>query len=533
MKKIFLILSTLALVACKLDDNIDPNLPQTKDLSPRNLITAAETTSYAAQTGSMFQLSNIWTNTWSGNYYYYAAPMTREYQMDVTSTFYNGIWNSNYLALANLSQIITSEKSANYPLHVAMSKILFANSMQYIVDFYGDAPYSEAFQQQKKLTPKYDKGEDIYHDLVIKLNEAISTLNSVSMPDVGNEVRATEDVIFGASGNGDTAASSLLYGPWKENWIKLAKTIKLRILLRQSNVSDATIKTFVNQQLSTLIVDPAINPFVSSDVTIQPGYNSGTQAGMNPLYGAYGFYLYDGTRNNSGNRYIMISDHFAKLLRGDASKPTSGVADPRRKAMYRARVRGTAPSEVYGIEQGSVKPSGLLEDNFSRLGWIYNTALATGSANVGYLVTSSESELLQAEAAVLYPQYFSNAQMHYNKAVEKSFTAYGLTGSDASTYLASLDSKSVGWSGAPSKIAAIQYQRLVCLNLTRPVETYINYLKTGYPNTPLAVTATKPNKPYRLVYPQSEYVGNSANVPNVTANDVFVKNNFTPFWNRN
>jgi hypothetical protein len=44
---------------------------------------------------------------------------------------------------------------------------------------------------------------------------------------------------------------------------------------------------------------------------------------MNPLYSAYGYYLYDGTRNNSGNRYIMISDHFAKLLRGDLSKPTA------------------------------------------------------------------------------------------------------------------------------------------------------------------------------------------------------------------
>ena len=52
MKKILLILSTLALVACKLDDNIDPNLPRTEDLSPTDLITAAETTSYAAQTGS-------------------------------------------------------------------------------------------------------------------------------------------------------------------------------------------------------------------------------------------------------------------------------------------------------------------------------------------------------------------------------------------------------------------------------------------------------------------------------------------------
>ena len=506
MKKILLILSTLALVACKLDDNIDPNLPRTEDLSPTDLITAAETTSYAAQTGSMLQLSNIWTNTWAGNYYYYAAPMTREYQMDVTSTFYNGIWNSNYLAMANLSQIITSSKAVDYPNHAAIAKVLLANSMQYIVDFYGDAPYTEAFKQQDLLTPKYDKGEDIYHDLVVKLNEAIATLSSHS----GEEVSSSKDVIFG----GDV-----------DEWVKFAKTIKLRILLRQSKVTDATIKTFVDAQLATL----AGETFVDSDVTIQPGYNTGTQAGMNPLYSNYGYYLYDGSRNNSGNRYIMISDHFAKLLRGDSSKPTSGVADLRRTKMYRA-----VSSTVKGIEQGSVKPANTKETQYSRLGWIYDKTAdgdMSGASSKGYLMTASESELLQAEAAVLYPQYFTDAQGHYNQAVEDSFTFYGISG--ASTYLASLDSKSVGWTGAPNKIAAIQYQRLVCLNLTRPVETYINYLKTGYPDTPLALTATHANKPYRLVYPQSEYVGNSANVPNVTTNDVFVKNNFTPFWNRN
>jgi len=117
--------------------------------------------------------------------------------------------------------------------------------------------------------------------------------------------------------------------------------------------------------------------------------------------------------------------------------------------------------------------------------------------------------------------------------VRSSFVFYGLTDADATAYLAALDPKPVGWTGAPSKIAAIQYQRLVALNEVKPFETYINYLKTGYPETPLALSATKPNKPYRLVYPQSEYVGNSANVPNVTTNDIFVKNAYTPFWNRN
>lgn len=512
MKNIILIaFSALSLVACKLDDNIDPNLPQTDDLSPRNLLTAAQTTSYAAQTGSMFQLSNIWTNTWAGNYYYYAAPMTREYQMDVTSTFYNPIWNNNYLAMANLSQIINNKNAAAFPLHTAISKILLANSMQYIVDFYGDAPYTEAFKLQENLTPKYDKGEDIYHDLVVKLNEAIEAIDNTTVTDA-NKVTASEDVIF----NGEV-----------EKWKKLANTIKLRLLLRQSKVSDGTISTFVNQQLATL----SGASFIDSDVTIQPGYNSATQEGMNPLYSNYGYYLYDITRNNSGNRYIMISDHFAKLLKGHSSKPTAGVTDKRGTKMYRA-ISGT----VNGIEQGSTKPDGTAEGQYSRLGWIFNpTAVGdvSGASKNGYVFTLSEAELLLAEAAVTYPQYFSGAQVHYDNAVKASFKFYGLTEADATAYLALLDTKTVGWTGAPSKIAAIQYQRLIALNQVKPMETYLNYLKTGYPETPLALTAAHPNKPYRLVYPQSEYVGNSANVPNVSTNDVFVKNAFTPFWNRN
>ncbi len=509
MKKIFLIaISAMTMVACRMEDNIDPNIPQTEDLSPRNLLAAAETTSYAAQMGSMYQLANIWTNTWAGNYYYYAAPMTREYQMDVTSTFYNGIWNSNYLAMANLAQIYNNKQASKYPLHSAIAKILMANSMQYIVDFYGDAPYTEAFKLQEMLTPRYDKGEDIYHDLVVKINEAIEAIDNTEETDA-NAVTAGEDVIL----NGDMAA-----------WKKVANTIKLRLLLRQSKVTDGTISSFVNQQLATL----TNASFITEDITIQPGYNAGTQEGMNPLYSNYGFYLYDQTRNNSGNRYIMISDHFAKLLKGDGSKPTAGVNDKRATKMYRA-----IGSTINGIVQGSVKPEGTSEGQYSRLGWLFNTGLEDGPRRDGYIFTYAESELQLAQAAVEYPQYFTNAKGHYDNAVRSSFVFYGLTDADATAYLAALDPKPVGWTGAPSKIAAIQYQRLVALNEVKPFETYINYLKTGYPETPLALSATKPNKPYRLVYPQSEYVGNSANVPNVTTNDIFVKNAYTPFWNRN
>jgi len=513
MKKIlYIAISAVSLVGCKLDDNIDPNLPLTEDISPRQLMAAAETTTYAAQTGTMVSLSRIWTNVVAGNYYYYAAPMTNEYQMNVTSTFANGIWNGNYLAMANLANIINNKDAAKYPYHVAISKILLANSMQYIVDFYGDAPYSEAFKQQQKISPKYDKGEDIYRDLVVKLNEAIQTIDNANVTS-DNEIKANEDYIY----KGDLA-----------KWKVFANTIKLRLLLRQSNVADANVKQFVNSQLATL----SSATFVSSDVKINPGYNASSQASMNPLYSNWGRYNFDHSANNGGWRYYMLSDHFAKLLNGDASKPTSGVVDPRGTVMYTKAASGANAGKLNGIIQGGDKPAGSVEGDYSRVGWTYNTAEGVGGLMDGYLMLASESELLQAEAAILYPQYFNDAPGHYTKGVNASFVFYGLTAGAATTYLASIDTKSVGWTGASDKMAAIQYQRLIALNMVRPFETYLNYLKTGYPQIPMALTASFPNKPYRLIYPQTEYVGNSANVPNVTTSDVFAKNQYTPFWLR-
>lgn len=88
----------------------------------------------------------------------------------------------------------------------------------------------------------------------------------------------------------------------------------------------------------------------------------------------------------------------------------------------------------------------------------------------------------------------------------------------------------VGWSGSdPDDIAAIQYQRWIALTNFNGIENYINYMRTGYPDTPMATTANHPNKPYRLLYPASEYSSNSANVPNISLGEVFDVNGSTPF----
>ena len=63
------------------------------------------------------------------------------------------------------------------------------------------------------------------------------------------------------------------------------------------------------------------------------------------------------------------------------------------------------------------------------------------------------------------------------------------------------------------------------------LESFIDYNRTGYPLTPLATSALQVRKPRRLMYPVSEYVANSANVPNITQDQIFAATDPShPFW---
>jgi len=520
MKKyIYIAFAALSVASCKLDDNISQNDPGVEQVTPNLYLSAAQTSNYNVEVGDIFELSNVWMNNWAGNIYYFASPYSAEYQLQVTSAFARGnnFWNNSYTAMARYAAIYNNPQVDKYPHHGAIAKILMANSMQYIVDFYGDAPFSEAFKREANLTPKYDKGEDIYRNLVVMINEAIQTINTTTPQfEVG-----TEDEIY--SGQMD-------------KWVKLANTIKLRLLLRQSKVTDPTVKAFVTAQLQTLQGASFINE-TEGDATINPGYNNSNAAQQNPLIRNYSYLIFDQSAvNTNGYRLIDLSSHFAGLLNGTNVK-TAGTTDGRRGFMYRA-VGGT----LRGITQGEGQIPGATEASFSRMGWkfyeVANGAIKENSNINGTIMSVSESELLQAEAAELYPAIFTNAVGHYNQAIRSSFRFFAVpattTNPDpAGSYITSLSTKPYGWNGADGHIAAIQYQRMIALHYIKPQETYVNYLKTGYPVTPLALTATQPNKPWRLLYPAREYNTNSANVPNISQADVFVKNQYTPFWNRN
>lgn len=552
MKKIFLY-SSIALSAfvssCReMDDNISPNNVDPSLISPRQTLTASQNLVFTAQAGTINSLSNVWTNTWAGNNFYFGNPLTREYSLDISNTFGTGIWSSSYIAANNLQGIINNGTSL--PLHSSIARILKSYTMQYVVDFYGDVPYSEAFKGQQNLTPKYDDDASVYRELVLEINKAIADIKATQTAGItgDNIVTAQEDVIFQGDMN---------------KWILFAKNIKLKILLRQSKVTDPAIKSFVDAQLQTLAT-ASQNDFFTGDVTINPGYGNQNSSTPNPLFSNYGAVNYQGSSvNTNGWRLYKTAQYYASAANGTTYGV--GTGDLRGTVMFRRISSNNNPqaaSTILGLKQGAPKLTGNEWSLASVIGWkfigsntlsptSYNTVniyrmtqlgdtnsgalIADQAAGMdGYLALGSENKLLLAEAATLYPAIFTfSNQALYQSAVNDSFTFYGLTAAQATTYLNGINATTAGWAGAPNKIAAIQYQRFASLPNLRQVETYINFLKTGYPAIPVADNAISQSKPYRLIYPSSEYTGNGSNVPNVTQAQVFTKNATTPFWNQN
>ncbi|MBU8883302.1 SusD/RagB family nutrient-binding outer membrane lipoprotein [Kaistella sp. DKR-2] len=528
MKKyILLSLIGAAMISCRLDDNLTPNKVLTDQVGPNLRLAGASTSAYAVQAGSMNGLGNAWMNSWAGNFAQFGNPFTTESNLDITTTYRQSIFNDMYRAVTRLQRV--ADYGAAQPNYAAIAKIQKAYYMQYMVDLYGNVPYTEAFQEADNPTPAYDQDVKVYKSLVTELLDAKALITTAGS-NPAFKVETTADPIFKGA---------------MPSWTAFANTVLLKFAVRLSNTTNADGIALRNQIITAL----AGATYITSDVTINPGYSNASGDSQNPLYFNFGRYTYTGASNTNGYLLMTASDHAVKTLQGDASKPTSGVSDSRIGFLFTTGkkyngVNSNGPDGYYGFPQGmnnedykafmgypatAIKPAIA---NFSYLnGPFYDTgANPTGGLKNGYLMLKSESEFLQSEAALRGYAGFSGDQAHFEQGIIASFTFDGKT-TDAATYITSIAAKpKVGWTGTnDDKIAAIQYQRWVALMNFNGIESYINYLRTGYPATPLATTATQANKPWRLLYPAAEYSSNTAHVPVVSQGQAFTKNEFTPF----
>jgi len=522
-----------------LDINENPNSGHIESVTPALILPGTLNELYITQGGestrptSMMTFGNVMMNNWSTNIHNYGNVYGAEYSLSgVNNTFYTGIWNRIYLYCANF-KLIEDYPNANHEQdnYVAIAKIMKAFYMQYIVDLYGDAPYKEAFLRSDNVTPKYDNDQDIYKALIGELETANSLIDAANT----NAIAASTDPVFGGI---------------MSNWKAFSNTVKLRMLLRMSNVT-GDMAAYRNQKLATL----AGATFINQEVTNKPGYTSGNNDKMNPFVSSYRASATGIAPSNY--QLICASEHVANCLNGNLMGSTesyytkfNGVIDPRRFRLFGSVTYNTVP-QVKGIRQGATSGqpgaptdnktlSQLAPGNFVGSSVTTNTATVAqiiqfGNSRGGVIMSLAESKLLQAEAAVRYPTIFSNAQSNFTQAIDASGAWLGADAIAMSNYKAQISTKvGLGFIGTDTqKIEAIMTQKWLALINVNPAEMYIEYNRTGFPVTPLAVTSTKPNRPYRLMYPVSEYTANSANVPNLSSDQMFVKNQYTPFWNQN
>ncbi|SOD98709.1 SusD/RagB family nutrient-binding outer membrane lipoprotein [Spirosoma fluviale] len=455
-----------------LDINNNPN--QVTVATPVLVLPSALSSSGAYYSNS-FTFLNLWMGYWNWSGNYSIATSDKNYQF--TNSFGAGIWDNGYIILKNYDYIDTQAATLKQPLVQGMAKIMKAVHFQTLVDTYGNIPYTQALQGLTSAQPAYENATAVYEDLFKQIDAALTLFSDADkLAAQGGTVLnpGTNDIMFG--GNID-------------KWRRFANTLKLRMLLRQSEKSDR--QAFIQTQLAAIKASGYGFLKSGENAAVNPGYaNSAGQ--QSPFYGTYGYQVngqpIEAYNINRGNKYAI-----------DFYQSTS---DPR-LARYYAPVGGSGTT-FNGTFFGTIAP--VANNQTSGIG----PGLLNNVNQPAYIMTSHEAFFSQAEAAQR-GWISGDPKTLYQQAITESFVNVGLPAADATTYY-SQTTANVGWDASPDKIQAIITQKWASLNGWSPFEAWSDYRRLGVPNLPISQDPSTSVKqiPVRLLYPQSEYNYNSS-----------------------
>ena len=503
MKRIFLSISVLAMIVtagCKknfLDINANPNAA--------TFSTAQLTMPIALEgAGRVYQQSYIGgLGMWIG---YYATPNgfskpNETYTYDISNTYLSTVWDNLYNNLADIDYV-EKQAGSNLPVYRAIAKIMKAFDFHQLVDLWDNVPYSEALRGSDVFAPKYDKGQSIYDDQIKQLDTAIAILKtSGAAASVSVATDRQKIIMFN---NYLTSAAAI--PTFLSKWVKFANTLKLQMLVTQSQISGRD--TYIKGELAGLTRADFLD--LGEDGVVNPGYLD-VAGKYSPFFGVF---VSAGTQAAP-----TYTDSYKSIKSSDYGiKSYLNTNDTFRIAYYYTR-QGTAPYQgtVFGDPAGIANPSNI------------GTPVLNSTAGAP-LIIASESLFLQAEA-VQRGYIAGNAQTLYQDAIVASFT-YDKIASPAATAAVFYNqpNPAVNWTLATDKIALIIGQKWAALNSIAILSVYNDYRRTGFPNVPLSTDASSKGKvPVRLIYPQRELQLNTANV---VAEGTIAPLTQTVFWDK-
>ncbi len=266
------------------------------------------------------------------------------------------------------------ESAAAKAASVAAIEVMEVMAYQYLVDLFGDVPYSEALSETN--VPKYDAGSAIYADLLARLDAATADLS-------GSNTFGSSDIIYG----GDAAA-----------WKKAANSLMLRMAVRMIGYDAAAAKSWGEKAIAGGV-------FMSSADDMRLYYSSAPPH-THPMWE---------TLVQSGR-----TDYVASATLGDV---LNGLADPRRAGFFK---------NLGGADSVTGAPHGYQVNyyDYSQPG----TALEDPTwshAAISYV----EVEFLMAHAAVAGWAGASDAATHYENGIRASIEEWGGSSADADAYM--------------------------------------------------------------------------------------------------
>ncbi|HEX7979294.1 MAG TPA: SusD/RagB family nutrient-binding outer membrane lipoprotein [Gemmatimonadaceae bacterium] len=471
--------------------NVNPNQPEA--VQSQQLFTNATLNAMQNLRGSTFEhgLGALWVQ-------HYAEIQYAEADVNLPrGSTVEGFWNAIYSgALQDYAQIL-KQSAGGSPNITGPALVMRAFTMQEMTDLWGDMPFTDAWQGNGNLTPKYDAQSVIYDSLFASLTKAATTMNGTD-PAMG-----AADPVYGQ-------VTGLTIAGQTAKWVKLANSLHARAALRLSNVPGGKAQAELVKALADptkLIASNADNAFIA--------YPGGTIA--NPL--CTNWTGCAGTRDDQ-----RISKRFVDTLKVTGDPRLAKYAAPTAASLaadatpcdstYRGFPNGineagkaTLPKNSCRVAQGKSGTMGLAD--YSR-----PTTTIRGQTSPSYIMTYSEVLFIQAEAAqrglVGTP---AQAPALYQAAITASMQQWGVDAASITAYLAKPGVALAA--DTPTALKQIAYEKWVSLfNLEN--EAYAEWRRLNYPVLvpgPFAKTNTVPT---RLPYPAVENSLNAANLAAAT-----------------
>lgn len=468
MKKLIIFFAVVMLITeigCKkdyLDINTNPN--SASNTTPELVLPTA-----LARTASM-QITNYtfvsgWMGYWaiSGSYALSNNDFTTYQQ---TSPFGNGLWFTIYDILEDYQYVEDQGRIQGKPFYEAAAKIMKAYEFQQLVDMFGDVPYGDALKGTATILPAYANAQDIYDSLILDLGVAIDIMKTSPA-----ETR-TGDIFFQGS---------------ITNWVKLANTLKLRILLRQSQIGR---DSYIQGEVAKITAEGS--GFLTVDASANPGYLN-ADGKQNPFwdfnYNTAGTYTNDFWRANQFSILFLQNNNDSRL--GYIYRPVSGTT-----------FQGNYIGQSVGAVVGSLTST-------------FGVGVLKSFSQPAVVLSAAESFFLQSEAALKgWIGDATAAKTLYEQGVGASFTYLGA--GSASAYLGQAGNKEVNWDAATDKLALVMRQKWVAMNTVTPFEAWADYRRLHLPaDIPISESpyVDVPEIPVRIIYPEIEYLTNATNVP--------------------